>query len=514
MTDRRYGVNKYGDGKLYGASDAWDAYAWDVSIDWDGDGVLETNDADRLISVSISRGRQRLLGSSGEGFEAISTGSAILTFRNDDRRFDAWYASSPLYPNIGYGKDVRIRVKDLNTGIIYNRFFGMITDIQPSGYGVDATVSIHASDGLEYMRNYGGRVSMQTNITPDAAISKILDSINWPPRWGRSLDASSDTIRYWWASGNKQAMSEIEDLALSFLGYFFVDATGQARYVKRSSIGSAVASYDQSILLKDIGNPQPYEIRRNITRIKVHPRTQAATGTIWQLAGNTPSVLPGAANALIIWANYTYNNSETPAINVISPVAVTDWTVNTAADGSGTDLTGDCAVYLTDFGDTGKLIIVNNGGSLGYITSLKIRGDAIYELNATDVIWPSDQSTVNVPRELYFDLIWQQDINVAMDISNVLGPFYAALHPTPNIKIVNRPSLQFAPDLFDIVTISIDYIGLTGAAYRVGAIEESTEGETCQSVQTRLFLEPYISGESFMHWDTLSVWDTSTIFGW
>jgi hypothetical protein len=516
MTDRRFGVNIFGDGSLFGPSDARAALTWDVSIDWDEDSIFEANEAERLIGYNLNRGRTRLLKSAGEGFEPISTGTAVITLRNNDGRFDAWNTASPLYPNVNYGKDIRIRVRDLATGTIHPRFYGTITNIVPMGYGDDAKVQITASDGLDYLRNYPGRVAMQQNILPDAAIGLILDAVLWPGRWGRDLDVSSDTIRYWWSSGNRQAISDLEDLAFSFLGYFFITAEGAARFVKRSNVSSSVASYEQGSLLKDIGNPQPYELLRNITRIKVHPRTAAATGVIWQLLGNTPSVVTGAANALTMFANYTYSNSEVPAVNVINPVATTDFLVNSQSDGLGTNLTGSCTVVMTDFGDTAKLVITNNSGSTGYITFLRIRGDAIYEPNVSDVTYPSDLGTVRNPRELVFDLLWQQDINVAVDIANVLGAFYAGQHPMPNIKIDDRPSLQYAPDLFDIVDVSLEYIGLSGESYRVGGIEEQTDPqfENCQKVSTRLYLEPYVSANNYMQWDTLSVWDTSTVFGY
>jgi hypothetical protein len=515
MTDRRYGVNKYGDGKLYGPSDSREALAWDVSIDWDEDGVFEANEAARLTAYGISRGRTRLLKSAGEGFETIGTGTLVITLRNADGRFDAWNTASPIYPNVNYGKDIKVRVKDLATGIIYPRFRGTITNIVPMGYGEDAKVQLYASDGLEFLRNYPGRVDVQQNTTPDVAIGLILDAVQWHAKWGRSLDVSSDALRYWWASGNRIAMTEIEDLAQSFVGYFFVTAEGQARFVKRSSVSDAVASYEQGSLLKDIGNPQPYELLRNVVRLKVHPLILASTGVIWQLVGNTPSVAPGAANALQLFANYTYNNVNVSAINVITPVATTDFLVNTLADGSGTNLTGSCTVTKTDFGDTAKLVITNNSGSNGYITFLQIRGDAIYEPNTSDVTYPGDLSTVRSPRELVIDQPWQQDVNVAVDIANVLGAFFGGQHPIPNIKIDDRPALQYAADLFDICSLTSDYLGLNGESFRVGGIEEQTDPqfENCQKVSTRFYLEPYISADNYMQWDTNSVWDTSTVFG-
>jgi hypothetical protein len=511
MTDRRYRINKYGDGKLYGASDTRDALAWDISIDWDDNGIFDANEANLLASVNVQRGRTRLLQPIGQGFESIPTGKAVIALRNEDGRFDGWNTSSPLYPNVGYDKNVRIRVRDLNqTNAIYPLFSGTITDVVPVGYGEDAKVMIHISDGLELLRNTVARVAIQQDITPDEAIGMILDSVSWPAAWDRSLDVSTETIPYWWASGGKQAMSQIEDLATSFLGYFFADAQGRARFIKRSSVSGAVASYEQTYLSKDIGNPQPYDLLRNITRVKVHPRTASATTTIYTLIG-TPYVLPGAANSQKFFASYTYNNESVPAQNVV----ISLFQANTQSDFSGTDQTSSCVATLTDFGDSGLVEVVNNSAGLVYIR-VELDGNAIYEPNVSDVTYPSDISTVQKPRELVLDLPWQQDINVAVDISNVLGSFYSGLHPMPNVKLENQPALQFLPELFDIVTADVPYIGLTGVSFRVGGIEHQTDSqfENCQNVQTRLFLEPYVSADDFMQWDTASVWDTDTVFGY
>jgi hypothetical protein len=515
MTDRRYGHNTYGNGALYGTSDATEAIAWGVEIDWDEDGVYDTNEASRMTHLSVTRGRKKLLQEVGQGFEKIPSGKAVITLRNDDGRFDAWNTSSALYPNVNYGKDVRIRVRDMNTTADpYPVFSGFITNIVPVGYGDRAKVVIYVSDRLDYLRNQSGRVSMQENISPDDAISLILDSVGWT--WGTNFETSTDTIRYWWASGNKQAISEIEDVATSFLGYFYIDASGNARYKTRSSVTDSVADFLQEQLNKDIENPQPYEISRNLTRLKVHPRTAASTGVIWQLVGNTPSIQTGANNALRIFANYTYNNVAVPAKNVITPVATTDFLINSQSDGLGSNLTGSCTVTMTDFGDTAQLTITNLSGSLGYITFLRIRGDAIYEPNVSDVTYPSDTTTVSRPREFVLDLTWQQDINVAGDIANVIGAFYGATHPIPHVKMENYPAIMFAPDLFEIVTFTMAKIGIEGESFRVGGIDLETDSnyENCQSVHFDYYLEPYISGSDFMQWDTNATWDTTTIFGY
>ena len=84
----------------------------------------------------------------------------------------------------------------------------------------------------------------------------------------------------------------------------------------------------------------------------------------------------------------------------------------------------------------------------------------------------------------------------------------------PNIKIEHRPDIQFTPELFDIVSVDIPKIGLSGYTFRVAGIEHKSLTDNCQSVLTRLYLEPYASADDFWRWDDESVFDTSTIFGW
>lgn len=513
--DNRFGRFKFGTSHKFGASEFdMPALAWDISIDWDGDGIFESNESRYMTGIYIKRGRTRMLKVNGGGLESVSTGTATITLLNNDKRYDGWNEDSPLYPNVGYGKDVRIRVRPLDGSVIYPLMRGTITNIVPMGTK-NKTVNIYVNDGFEFLRNATARVSMQQSITPGDAIAMILDSAGWKSVWGRAIDTSVETIDYFWASGNKRALSVLEDLANSFLGYFFCDARGRARFMDRGTVGDLAMEYDQEELLKDIGNPQPYEVKRDVTRLKVHPRTQAATGVLWQLLGTAPSIQSGSANALPLFANYTYLNAPVPAVNVIDPVATTDFLVNSQADGGGTNLTGDCTVSFADFGDTAKLVITNNSGVSGFITKLQVRGDAIYEPNAADVTYPANLEDALSPRELVFDLTWQQDINVAIDIANALGPFYTALHPFPSVKLENRFEKQFGVDLFDIVSSDLPALGLIGESFRVGGIEHrSLNTDNCQSIQTRLWLEPYITAGDYMQWDTNSVWDTSTVFGW
>ncbi|MBT7071738.1 MAG: hypothetical protein HN975_12715 [Anaerolineae bacterium] len=497
MTLRTYKTNKYGSGALYGESDT-ESLAWGVEVDWDQDGLFDgTNEAEYMTNIHIERGKRSFIKPRGQGFEAVRTGQARIELSNIDGRYDGFNEDSPLYPNVIAGPDVKIRVRDIENGVIYPVFYGFITDIKTKGYGKSAKVTLYIRDALEYLRNYSARVAVTTGDTPAEVIAYVLDYVNFPTRWGQDLTSDTDTINYFWASGNKNAQSVIDDMVESFLGYFYMSNEGKATYIPRTDITDSGIELNEDYLLKDIGLPQPFENNKNVTRIKAHPRTVASTGVIWQLLGDVPAVQTGAGNAEIIWANYTYNDIPVPAESVITPLATTDFLVNSQSDGGGTNLTASCTVGITDFGDTAKLTVTNNSASVGYITKLQIRGDAIYEQNAADVTYPKDESTVTQPRELTLDLLWQQDLNVARDFADLIGSFMETNYPFPTVKIEQRPDLQYSLDLFDIVTLTMPTLGIIGESYRVAGITHDSRTDNCQSIITTYYLEPYISFENF-----------------
>lgn len=462
--------------------------------------------------MRIDRGRRAWLQRSGSGIETMSTGKAVFTLWNENGRYDGWNASSDLYPNVTYGKDLRIRVRDIATGTIEDVFFGVISDIVPTSYGEKPQVKIYVEDGFIFLRNYSASVNIQTDISPDTAIGLVLDDVGWPTRWGRSLDASLvDEINYFWADGERLAATECEDIANSFFGYFFIDAQGQARFVSRTTIGGSVADFDQADIYKDISNPQPWVNQRNVMKIKVHPHEASGTALLYEYFGVPKQILAGQSSEPI-FAAYTFNGQSVAAMSIVTPVAVVDYAMNTAADGSGTDKTANCTVTATNLGGTAKIIITNNSASTIHVTKLNVRGVAIYEKSPLTVTYPSDPSTVTQPRQFVMDLPWQQSSNQATDFCTVIGPFLDGLHPFPTIQVESNFSLQFGIELFDIVTLTSDRLGIDGVSFRVGGIEHESMTENCQRIRTTFYLEPYVGGGTYMTWP--GTWGTDTVFGW
>lgn len=485
---------------------------WFVEIDWDRDNLFDgTNEAEFMFDIRVDRGRKTMLKNTGAGFQSLPTGNCKIKFRNGDGRYDGWNESSPLYPYVKYGPEVRIRNSLQSDDVMKDVFSGQIVDIRPYGYGGDAYVEVEIEDMSRKLRESSAACSISQDLTPGQAIERILDAAKWANRWGRNIDAGTGNIPYHWASGNKKAWSELEDLSNSFLGVFFIAADGKATFIDRNTVPVTTIELDQSVLLKDISMPQPWYNERTVTRLKAHPRRAAASGVIYRVEGDP--ILVEAGQSRTIWPNYSYNNKPVPAINVSQLVANTDYKAYANADGTGTDYTADCTMTLTDFGDNAKLVIRNTGMNNFYVTERQIQGQAIFEEDIDDITYPEDLDDVEDQRTFVQDLVWQQSANEAYDYSRVLGAFLSELHPFPVVKLRGRHDVQFALDLFNVAPTNIEKLGLVGVSFRVGGLSHRSRTETLQDIETVLYLEPYLTSGNYWTWP-ITDFGTDTIFGW
>ena len=192
IVDRRFGTyNKFGTTNKFGASTLDTNLLWSVEVDWNADGVFDgTNEARYMRGIRVQRGRTRYIALDGQGFEKLQTGVCYIELDNSNGRYDGWNTASPLYPNVNYGKDVRIRVRDYVGGSFYPVFFGSIQDIQPFvDSNGDAKVTMTINDGFNFLRSYNPNYAIQQNITPGAAINYTLASVDWA--WGRGSGGAS-----------------------------------------------------------------------------------------------------------------------------------------------------------------------------------------------------------------------------------------------------------------------------------------------------------------------------------
>lgn len=526
MADNRYSKFKYGTTHKYGASSlpiVSGAIAWGIEIDWNDDTVFDHgNESDRLLKTPvIRRGRKNMLRPAGQGFETIQTGSCTFTLSNHDGKFDAWNTSSPLYPNVDSGKEVRIRVRDLTTGTIYNRFYGFIQDIDPVGYGADAIVIIRAEDGMRLLRDTYATVKRPypDGTFAPASIKSIMESmlttIQWQSRWGSSVAGSQYGIRVWYANGDRSIGAEFEDLGLSYFGYVYISTSGQFVFVDKFSSQTPVLSVSQSQLLKDIGNPQPWSIKRNVVKLRFHVRSRSDNVVIWQPQADDAGIGPGETRSYIV--DYTNNGYEAFAEGLETLVSFVR--VQGIPQPS---VVFNASYSVTDYGVKAFVSFTNNEAFTLYLypgdpITIPTTGDATYLRG--DITWTERTKSISNPRNpvsssnqraLVLDSLWYQNEDQSFEFVDKYQAFISVGHKTPIIKIENRFDLQFVPDLFNVITVDIPALGINSEDFRIGCIEEQEgEGGGTQSVLTTFYLEPFLPQTTGAGAWGSAIWGTS-----
>jgi hypothetical protein len=480
----RYGTFKHGSGVLYGSSGNTN-HLWGLEVDWNGDGRFDgSNEARYMVDLWLERGRNNLIREDGIGFQQMEAGFFTAVLENVDGRYDPYNSSSPLYPYVLPGRKTRLRMKNGSSGAWQAVMAGKVADIQPvSGR---EQVYLTVVDDTIKLQKEKITLAIQQNQQVDDLMHLVLTEVGWPLN-ERAIDSVTDTIPYWWAD-RVSAWEALNELAEGVLGTFFIGADGKATFISRNHSTTAAVTLNQAELSDEVNLSRPWKTVRNDIKVIARPRVAVAATELWRL----PEVMSLAAGETKdIWATYTYDGEEVPAAVVSQLAATTDYTMNTAANGSGSDLTSSMNVILTKFGRSVKLRITNWSVSTGYITLLKLMGTALSAPNKVEI---KRQNSVSQKRyeKLYFELSsdWLQDSNLATSFADNLISKLPLVRAFPEVQLERQADLQFALDLGTRVALNVPAKGLTNV-FAVGRLSHrwvlATNG---QAVQTTARFEP------------------------
>jgi hypothetical protein len=221
-------------------------------------------------------------------------------------------------------------------------------------------------------------------------VDDILDAAGWGAGSSyRTLDTGKTTITRYWKSATYTvpALQEVESTEGGFIregkdGKIIFDnrhhrlsgvgLTSQATY---SDASGAARVY--SNLIQD--DPLPHIF--NIFETEVQTYTTASVAVLWTLSetgASSPSIAPGVARTYI--ARYPTSASANSARGVdawTTTAATTDMLANSAADGSGDNLTASIGIAVSKSSETMDITLTNNASVTAYITKLQARGTAI-----------------------------------------------------------------------------------------------------------------------------------------
>lgn len=482
-------------------------FAWSFVVDWDNDGMYEDRDeANRLVSVFVSRGRNYKFQSDGRGYEYPRVGRATITLDNYDRRYDPYNSGSPLYGNLLPGRRFKLIAIDQLNGISYDVIHGFLDDIKPiSGNNY---VIIDCKDDLALFQDYDYEADLYEDKDVDDLILQILTDIGWiADGKSHSIDSSPlDVVSYWWCS-DKSALKALEELCDAVLALFFIARDGTFKFYNRQHTHSSGTTLSQDELKKTIQLLQPWETVKNYIRVKSYPRSQLGSiQVLWTLV-DTPYLSPG--QTIEFWAENIYNAECVPA-SYVTLTKTTDYTANAEAGGGGADMTDDLTVVDTQFATTRKISITNDAADMAYLTLLQSRGYPITSQPTTIIQENATSQAKYGTKKFILNNEWLQDSNRADDLATFLQGSLADPEFFPEVILEGRNDIQFGMDLFDQETLDISELGISGD-YMIGNIEHRWSAGS--GVETTIKFEA-VSSYSDDYWIFPAKVGVSSVFGY
>lgn len=423
-----------------------------------------------------------------------STGTCSFGLRNDDKNSAStlgYYSPWNSARRSGFDFGIRVRVTFTYSATNY-RWMGRLNviNVVPGKYD-ERVVKCVAFDWMDEAARAPIQATLQQNKRSDEVFSALLANVPLAPD-ATHVDVGSDS--YVFALDNIENNTKVSTgfakLAASEVGYIGQrrDSTnGQTVFFEsrrtRALTSSVRAALDdtQFEMLDLPGNRSDIV---NHVRVTVHPRRtdSGASTVIAQLdTASVGSLDPG--ESLTLFLDYTdpvQRDTKIGAYNQVTPAATTDYTMNTLANGSGTDLTASFTVVATFFASAVKLVITNGSSSTGYITKLQARGDGIYSLNPITAEKTNASSIATYGDNVVdLDLTYQSTLSFGQDVATYIATLYGtpAAHSRALRFLANQSNtLMLAAlqgDISDKITVQETVSGLTTATpFYINAVKQ------------------------------------------
>ena len=378
------------------------AASYTVLVDWNNDGDF-TDSGDDITSdvLSLSWERGRDYASQLQGRSVAGKLSAVLV--NTGGKYSPSNTSSALTGNILPGRTVKVQAGSgsfpytfpvaFNDGV---RWQGKLDRIlpAPAAEGVK-TATLTAFGTLGYLNQFETQLASQTNRRTDQAVGDILDDVGWTESDDRDLDTGKTTISRFWISG-KKAIDALRLVEEAEAGFLLESKSGQIAFQNRHHRITQTASTTSQATFSDADGAahtfvevdQDDPLGTIVNHVEATARTfdTASVAVLWthpETGSASPTLAPGEAKTFE--AEFPNPDAANSAMEVdawTTPAATTDYLLNSASGGGGTNLTSDITVTQTKAAERMAITLTNSAtGSDGYLTKLQARGTAVSTKN-------------------------------------------------------------------------------------------------------------------------------------
>jgi hypothetical protein len=368
------------------------------------------------------RGRRGIFGS-GPQDRVARPGQLTFSLNNaatNSGSLVGYYSPDHANCRTGFDIGIRVRVRATYSGTPRTLFIGRLAQAVPTpGTKGTRKVLCTAYDWLEEAARYKlTDVATQLSKRSDECIQAILDAMPEAPV-ATSLATGKSTFEYALDTARDEssfALAEFQKITASEAGQLYLTAGGTLTFESRHTrpaIGSNQVTLDNSMTGLTVDRKRDLVLNR--IQATVHPRR--VDGSVVTLFTLRTKTLIRAGESADLFGGYVDPNqlaSRVGGTDMVTPVATTDYTMNSAEDGSGTDLTASFTVTMSaGFSSGGNgfyATIANTGTTDGYVTFFRIRGKGIYDYeNATLLAEDTSSQDTYGQNVLTLDLPYQND---------------------------------------------------------------------------------------------------------
>ena len=518
-----------------------------IDVDWDDDGSFSgDNEADYMTRFSINRGRERLIGGPGRGFEPYKIGRVIVTLENESGRYNPWNTGGELYGLLGAGKTMRWRGAVYNPAVgskhdTFDIFTGYVDDLQPTGWNKTATLICEDGFGLlDGAPVAGGLIRMPyiimsgENNRVKLSIEEIIEASEYPYDSTVSGEDAEPNAQYmypllWWSEG-RGALKDLQNVCDITLGSLAVLGNGELVYTSIFDTDPSILTITDDLVSKNPHFPNPWEYSRDIVEFNGYDLKEFYVPFVTYLSTDeTPIFLPGPSSAddpvqlskITLWYDNVYkdDDSNTPYLMPEVEIDELNLTVlaNTEPDGSGSSTFSNLIISGFRFLRRTRITIENTGVDC-YIRQLGLQSlgpDGVLIWTYTDNEWQygatgggRDNRKFVIDRNPFINrYIWKDPFMSGFSYATaqrneayidlvgglMLNYLTADITPTiihPILEMRGRPSEQWLLDLEKRVRYHSKTLN-EDLEFRVCGIKHRTLGST-QDVLTTIYLYPVI----------------------
>ena len=368
------------------------------------------------------------------------------------------------------------------------KWVGTVESVKPVPGVENPSSEVHCVDWMdESARAKLSGLAVQEDVQSDEVFELLMAAVARQPPGGFRAGSGSEVYGFALDTAQDESsriLSELQKLALSELGFVYVSAgtlvfEGRSR---RSGAGTVrFAMHEDEEILEMTPTSYARDAVANRAQVSVHPRrVDADTETVLFNLGSAVEIARNTS--VTIKCPYRDPNQQAQRVggmDMVTPVATTDYSFNTQKNGSGADITAQLTVDATFGGNAAVLVVTNGGPADGWIPAngLQLRGRGLYDFEPvfSDI---ADQDSVDDFGENVFtyDMPYQSSPAAAFDLAwFILG---SMKNPRPGVESVSFlanwsdevAEQAFQLEISDRVSITAPTLGLDGVQYFVNGM--------------------------------------------